>query len=199
MNNADHEKQADTANERIRRQDKRGAGLAHAAKVDEDEDGDEEDVDPHAMRVEGGPHSDQRGDARCHRHGNGGEVVDHECRCRREPGVDPEVLLGDRERTPTARIRVDRLAVRSRDNAEQQRDRERNREIEARSGDAGQQQNVENLVRPIRNGREGVETKGTHRARDGEALRLRRRRREGTPQNDAPERRDQRLMRATCR
>src|ERR1700736_3717552 len=68
------------------------ANAAPASQVDVDEDGDEADVDEHPMRVEGWPDCGESSNAGRHRHGDGGEVVDHQRSCCGEPSIDAEVF-----------------------------------------------------------------------------------------------------------
>ena len=67
-------------------------------------------------------------------------------------------------------IGVDGLAVGEHDDREEQRDRTGDRDVKRNAGRAREQQDVEDLVRPVRHRRQCVETEGADGSGFGQAL-----------------------------
>ena len=142
-------------------------GLAQAAEVGDGDQPDrhERDLDPDVVcrredRLD-------LGDRGSRRDGDGHDVVDQECRGGDEPEDRGEVRPGDDVRPAAVRIGATDLAVRDRDDRQEQRDRDRYLDRHEQGASAGDDQDPQDLLGRIGRRGDGV------RAEDRERLLLR--------------------------
>ena len=146
------------------------AGLAQAAQVGDGDERDRDERDLDAVVVGGRDDRLDLGDRRGRRHRDRHHVVDEQGGRRHEPGDRRQVRAGHDVRAATVRIGAAHLAVRHRDDGQQQRDGDRHLDRQEHRARAREHQHAQDLLGRVGRGADRVRAEDGQRLALGEAL-----------------------------